>query len=401
MIQIIIKYGRPIVLAIKKSGSTPPILSWIWGTITGTNWGTSSPGKLWGVPESATVAVNTSPPSISGTAVVGQTLTATPGVWTGIATVNGNWQRNGVDIVGAKLLNYTLVQADAGNTSNISYIETATNTAGSANATSNALTILATLIDVYPNAAAAYSVRLLRGAYYGSPAIRVRRSNDNAEQNIGFTASGNLDTSALTTFVGANSGFITTWYDQTTGAAHFATTTPTRQPRIINAGILQTLNGKPLIRQVDSTTGMLSTFNPNGGTVNKQLLIVLKRNAGTLGCIFGSNNAGLGVSDFYVISISGSSATPITSNVIISSQRRNNNTWTPVTRGDAYTDLANQSIISTNSVFNFGDNQLALGYRFESNSSVPMHDMQEVVIYNTQTDTAGKETNLNNYYGAY
>ena len=42
------------------------------------------------------------------------------------------------------------------------------------------------LLDVYPNAAAAYSLRLLREAYSGS-AIRVRRSSDSAEQDIGFT----------------------------------------------------------------------------------------------------------------------------------------------------------------------------------------------------------------------
>ena len=139
MIQIIIKYGRPIVLAVTKAAGNIPVVSWIWGTATTINWGTSTPDKLWGVPESATIAVNTNPPSISGTAVVGQTLTAIPGTWTGIATINGNWQRNGVDIVGAKLLNYTLVAADAGNTSNITYKETATNTAGSANATSNTI----------------------------------------------------------------------------------------------------------------------------------------------------------------------------------------------------------------------------------------------------------------------
>ena len=52
------------------------------------------------------------------------------------------------------------------------------------------------LLDTYPNAAAAYSVRLLRTAYTGS-AIRVRRSSDNAEQDIGFV-SGSLDTSSLT-----------------------------------------------------------------------------------------------------------------------------------------------------------------------------------------------------------
>lgn len=151
MIQIIIKYGRPIVLAVTKAaGSIPPILSWVWGTATTINWGTSTPDKLWGVPESATVAVNTNPPSISGTPVVGQTLTAIPGTWTGIATINGKWQRNGVDIIGATLIDYTLVQADAGNTSNITYLETATNTAGSASAVSNQITqILDELANTY------------------------------------------------------------------------------------------------------------------------------------------------------------------------------------------------------------------------------------------------------------
>ena len=41
------------------------------------------------------------------------------------------------------------------------------------------------LLDTYPNAAVAYSLRKLRTAYTGA-AIRVRRSSDNAEQDIGF-----------------------------------------------------------------------------------------------------------------------------------------------------------------------------------------------------------------------
>jgi hypothetical protein len=41
------------------------------------------------------------------------------------------------------------------------------------------------LLDLYPNAAVAYSLRKLRNAYTG-PAIRVRRSVDNADQDFGF-----------------------------------------------------------------------------------------------------------------------------------------------------------------------------------------------------------------------
>ena len=68
------------------------------------------------------------------------------------------------------------------------------------------------LLDTYPNAAAAYSLRKLRAAYTGN-AIKVRRSSDNTEQDIGFSGA-NLDTTALTTFCGSGNGFVTTWYDQ-------------------------------------------------------------------------------------------------------------------------------------------------------------------------------------------
>jgi hypothetical protein len=50
--------------------------------------------------------------------------------------------------------------------------------------------------------AAAYSLRKLRNAYTGN-AIRVRRSSDNAEADIGFTANGDLDTTALLAHVGS------------------------------------------------------------------------------------------------------------------------------------------------------------------------------------------------------
>jgi len=66
------------------------------------------------------------------------------------------------------------------------------------------------LLDTYPNAAVAYSLRKLRTAFMGS-AIRVRRSSDNTEQDIGFV-NNELDTSSLTTFCGAGNGFVTTWY---------------------------------------------------------------------------------------------------------------------------------------------------------------------------------------------
>jgi|688.fasta_scaffold395013_2 hypothetical protein len=101
------------------------------------------------------------------------------------------------------------------------------------------------LLDQYSGAAAAYSLRKLRTAYTGS-AIRVRRSNDNTEQDIGFVGN-DLDTASLKTFVGANSGFVTTWYDQSTNARNATQTTAANQPRIINAGTVERIAGEPSI----------------------------------------------------------------------------------------------------------------------------------------------------------
>lgn len=136
------------------------------------------------------------------------------------------------------------------------------------------------LLDIYLNATAAYSLRKLRTAYTGN-AIRVRRSSDNTETNIGFI-NNQIDITALLTFCGAGSGFVTTWYDQTIlqemGNAVQATTA--NQPRIVNAGALDTMNAKPTLvysgTQALNTQGITKSqptnyflFGKNDGTTDK------------------------------------------------------------------------------------------------------------------------------------
>jgi len=114
------------------------------------------------------------------------------------------------------------------------------------------------LLDIYGSAAAAYSVRKLRTLYTGS-AIRVRRSSDNTEQDIGFDVNGNLDESALTTFVGAGNGFVTTWYDQSGNGRNVTQATATFQPQIIQSGSLITENSRASIRFDGSNDFLLNT----------------------------------------------------------------------------------------------------------------------------------------------
>ena len=83
----------------------------------------------------------TAPATIAGTAEVGQVLTATPGTVTGNPTPTSEyqWYRGASEITGETGLTYTAVLADDGES--ITWKHTATNVAGSAESTSNGITI--------------------------------------------------------------------------------------------------------------------------------------------------------------------------------------------------------------------------------------------------------------------
>ena len=92
--------------------------------------------------------VNSAPPTISGTATDGQTLSLNPGVWTGTAPISRSysWRRcdpsgtNCVDIAGASITSYVLVAADVDHT--IRARETATNGYGQSSVESAASTLI-------------------------------------------------------------------------------------------------------------------------------------------------------------------------------------------------------------------------------------------------------------------
>lgn len=93
-----------------------------------------------------------------------------------------------------------------------------------------------TLAGYSTNLWAVYSTRLHVAGYAGS-SLRVRRSSDNTEQDIGFVG-GLLDTASLATFVGSNNGFVTKWYDQSGGGNDFAQATTSLQPSIVSSGTI-------------------------------------------------------------------------------------------------------------------------------------------------------------------
>jgi hypothetical protein len=113
------------------------------------------------------------------------------------------------------------------------------------------------LSAITATSATAYSLRKLSCSYFGN-AIQVRRSSDNAVQDIGFTSLGDLDTISLKTFIGANSGFIAIWYDQSSNGRNASQANTARQPRIVNAGVIERQNTKPAIYFGGLTRGLFT-----------------------------------------------------------------------------------------------------------------------------------------------
>jgi len=112
--------------------------------------------------------------------------------------------------------------------------------------TATTATVPAGIVDLIGTGDAVYSLRKMRGAYTGA-AIRVRRSSDNAETDIQFIGMAGIDTAALLSFAGSTSCFVTKWYDQSGNGRDLVQATAGSQPRIVNAGVIDTINGRPTV----------------------------------------------------------------------------------------------------------------------------------------------------------
>lgn len=253
------------------------------------------------------------------------------------------------------------------------------------------------LLDTYTNAAVAYSLRKLRSAYTGN-AIRVRRSSDNLEQDFGFV-SNVLDTASLLTFCGAGSGFVTTWYDQSGNAKNSTQTTAINQPRIVNLGALDLVNGKPAILG-DGVNDTL--INATLSLTNPTSIFTVVDKVGTSGNfgLFASNLAGA-----FILTATG--YTFYQNGAVFSPAYVNNNQSLLVakssTTGTDWELYGNNTTV-TNGGQNIGT---AIGTAISlfdrgGTSRCNMY-MQEYIVWNSNqmTNRAGIQTEINTYYSIY
>jgi len=93
------------------------------------------------------------------------------------------------------------------------------------------------LLDAFPGATMAFSLRKLRTTYTG-PCVRVR-NDANQLATINFAGSG-VDTTALLAHAGTGNCYVETWYNQASGAIVFnlTQTTNANQPVIVSGGAM-------------------------------------------------------------------------------------------------------------------------------------------------------------------
>jgi hypothetical protein len=260
------------------------------------------------------------------------------------------------------------------------------------------------LLDIYPSAAVAYSLRKLRTDYSGN-AIRVRRSSDNTEQNIGFSGN-DLDTASLLTFCGVGNGFITTWYDQSTNANNATQATAANQAQIVASGALildadtskitttWTSDRYALTIGISPDTRYLSVSASRRQTTSGVLIGVGV--ASTIGGVNGQTPLtwiGTGTLRSYTPSLVIHNTITTADGYIITSEKNTSNLKTMYLNGSAQPTTASEAPLPGSNIDSFG----------QAGGNYTSGQYQEYIYWNSEqsANRTGIETNVNTYWNAY
>lgn len=161
----------------------------------------------------------------------------------------------------------------------------------SGEATTGGGTAASLLLDTYPGAVAAYSLRKLRTDYAGS-CIRVRESDGDTEADIGF-AGGVMDEASLLAHCGANDGRVVDWYNQGSGGSTFdvSQSVAANQTYIVSSGsVLVDSNGLPWISGTASGQSLISGDNTEVSAQPYTVFIVGKAETNDTNKVYARDN---------------------------------------------------------------------------------------------------------------
>jgi hypothetical protein len=243
------------------------------------------------------------------------------------------------------------------------------------------------LLDLYPGAAAAYSVRRLSSTYEGA-LIRVREDVGDEEADIGFDANGDLDTTALLAHCGGNNGFITTWYDQSGNTLNYIQSTESQQPQIVSSGTIIQDNSKPLISAVNGSTELDSLL---AGSANRWIFGVIRVQSGVISCFYFEP-----FNNYVALSQNGSFSTFV-NGANLNAIYKDGSAIT-ASRDSMYDNFLTSGIVTID-IDDSGFSTSTLGYG--AAGSIGMYNSQELIFYNSDqtANKSGIETLIAEYYG--
>jgi hypothetical protein len=266
------------------------------------------------------------------------------------------------------------------------------------------------LIDRYASPAAAYSLRKLRRDYLG-PAIRVRRNDNDEEQDIFFNSDGSLDTASLETFCAGTDGYVDTWYDQSSSGNDAEQTTPANQPKIYDSSTGVVTNGDRPAIEWDGTSQRLTNANEIM-TGSSLCLIGVMQSDATSGLRMwvdqsGSNQGGVLYqtdSNYDAFAEFGGTYVGLTS--ITTAATTYALFFSNWVSGNSEAHI-NGTQVDTNSASFSGSGDTGRQFWIGNDSQVSTRAadgrLQEIIVYNSDQsgNRTGIETNINDYYSIY
>lgn len=266
------------------------------------------------------------------------------------------------------------------------------------------------ILDTYPNAVGAYSLRQLKTGV--TSVVEVRRDSDNAVAD--FTAEEVTD-GTLATWVGVNDGFVSKLYDQSGNANDAVQATDIGQPKIVSAGSVILSNGKPTIDYVDElkvlraprllTTNIWSINAIYEVTNTSQNQTVLGQHGGTLedgrSVFLGINM--LSLSQYGYLNDGTTSnflqhSTDVTLGQYLASQYANSDNYYLKLNSGAYEEvLTNKPYTPLDTDFTIG------GYGNNSSAGDLIGKFSEAIIWDTDktTNRVAIEAEMNSHYNVY
>jgi len=255
------------------------------------------------------------------------------------------------------------------------------------------------LLNKYPRAKAAHSLRALMDDSANSPCARIRRSSDNAEAD--FTPSEITD-GTLTTWTGNNNGFINSLYDQTGNSCHATQDTAANQPQIVSSGSLIKSGNHPAWEHQNVNPQQFLKFQGLANQSPLDSFYVVEANDSTYTYPSGQSGGYYG----FIVTDGASSDTNKFNSYGSPTLEVNGSEVSQANRDEIHDSLNGRKLVYHRNGATASWTEVKIGQystNTDSTFSLSGHKFSEIIWYNSDqhSNQSGIESNINTHYNIY